>query len=375
VATNGLRMAMQRGRGAAAVPVRSGFAGAAFGIAGVTAALVFGSSLAHLVATPRLSGWAWDVSVEVPTRQVCADAADHGLRRVPGVRAVALVCAAEIEVDGRPVSAWGFRDLRGGIGPVVVAGRAPRRSNEVALGSETLKAIHKRVGDTIRVHGDERTARYHVVGRVVVPPIGDLQPIADGATFTSAGLLPLRETGSNETDYRVIRFAPGTDLRTARERVAALPRAKNALVSSTPVEVSRLEQIDRVPVSIAVLLGVLATIAVTHALVTSVRRRRRELALLKTLGFSRGQVGATVAWQATTLGVVAVVVGLPLGVIVGRVTWQLVADSLGIATEVATPLALLALLVPATLVLVNLVALVPARAAARTRPAVALRSP
>lgn len=374
VATNGLRMAIQRGRGAGAVPVRSAFAGAAFGIAGVTAALVFGSSLAHLVATPRLSGWAWDVSVEVPSRQVCRDAADHGVRRVPRVSAVALVCAADIEVDGRPVSARGFRNLRGDIGPVVVAGRAPRRANEVALGSETLHALHKQIGDTVRVHGDERTARYHVVGRVVVPPIGELQPMADGATFTSAGLLPLRDTGSNETDYRLLQFAPGTDLHAARERVAALPRVKNALLASTPIEVSRLEQIDRVPVALAILLGVLAAIAVAHALVTGVHRRRRELALLKTLGFSRGQVGATVAWQATTLGVVGLVVGIPLGVVVGRVAWQLVADSLGIAAEITTPVAALAVLVPATLVLVNLVAFVPARAAARTRPAVALRS-
>jgi ABC-type lipoprotein release transport system permease subunit len=149
---------------------------------------------------------------------------------------------------------------------------------------------------------------------------------------------------------------------------------ENVGVPTIPVEVSRLQQIDRIPVYLAALLGILALVAVGHVLVTAVRRRARELALLKTLGFDRRQVRATVAWQATTLGAVGLVLGIPAGLIVGRVIWHLVAESLGISTEVATPALWLLLSVPCVFLLVNVIAYFPGRTAARTRPAVALRS-
>ena len=58
--TNGLRMALEPGRGTTAVPVRSAFLGAVFGVVGLTAVLVFASSLGHLDSSPRLYGWTWD---------------------------------------------------------------------------------------------------------------------------------------------------------------------------------------------------------------------------------------------------------------------------------------------------------------------------
>jgi ABC-type lipoprotein release transport system permease subunit len=113
---------------------------------------------------------------------------------------------------------------------------------------------------------------------------------------------------------------------------------------------------------------------VGHALVSAVNRRRRDLALLKTLGFVRGQVSATVAWQASSLAIVGLAVGIPLGLIVGRWAWVLVADGLGVATDAALPTVALLLAIPVALFVANLVAFVPGRLAARTRPAVVLRA-
>lgn len=78
-------------------------------------------------------------------------------------------------------------------------------------------------------------------------------------------------------------------------------------------------------------LGVAATLA--HVLVTAIGRRRRELAILKALGFDRGQVRATVPWHATSFVAVALVVGVPLGAAAGRWVWRMFADNLGIAAE------------------------------------------
>ncbi len=110
-----------------------------------------------------------------------------------------------------------------------------------------------------------------------------------------------------------------------------------------------------------------------HALVSSVRRRRGELALLKTFGFSRRQVRTSVAWQATALAGVGLALGIPIGLALGNVVWRAVAEGVGIATATSVPVVALVLMVPAALLAVGLVAFVPARSAARTIPAAALR--
>jgi predicted lysophospholipase L1 biosynthesis ABC-type transport system permease subunit len=96
--------------------------------------------------------------------------------------------------------------------------------------------------------------------------------------------------------------------------------------------------------------------------------------VLKTLGFTRGQVGATIAWQATTFAVVALCVGLPLGVAAGRWAWQLTADTLGVSSAPVVPPAAVLAVATGAVIAANLVAAVPGRAASRLGAATALRS-
>ena len=62
-AATGIRMALQRGAGRTAVPVRSAIAATAVGVVGLSAALGFSASLGYLLATPRLYGVSWDALV------------------------------------------------------------------------------------------------------------------------------------------------------------------------------------------------------------------------------------------------------------------------------------------------------------------------
>ena len=144
--------------------------------------------------------------------------------------------------------------------------------------------------------------------------------------------------------------------------------------SRLPAEVDHLTQIDRLPFILGGLLALLAVAALVHALVTSVARRRHDLAVLLALGFARRQVEAVVLWQASTVALVGILVGIPLGVVVGRLAWTRVADGLGVANDAAVPTVALALAVPVVLLTAVLVALLPACAAARTDVANALRT-
>jgi len=377
-ATNGVRMAVQSGRGGAAIPVRSALIGAIFGVLGVSGVLMFSSSLNHLVTTPRLYGWTWDfkaADTNFSNDGKGCNRKDFGLAHEPGVAVVAAVCYDDVPLDGRPVTGWGFTPVHGAIEPEVVAGRAPHNAHEVALGSVTLNAMHKHVGDI--VHGRSPSGKsfeYRIVGRIVLPTLDDPQALADGAAFTGPGLLRIFDSNSKSQRYLVGSFTPGIDRAAVEHRIAAIPQLGNPAGPTVAVEVDRLRKIEWLPMTLTALLAGLALLAVGHALITSVRRRRRDLALLKTLGFNRRQVRATIAWLATALATVGLVVGIPIGIIVGRIVWQRVADGLGVSTVVTVPTIALLLVVPAVLALVNLLAFFPARAAANTRPAVALRS-
>jgi hypothetical protein len=373
VATTGVRMAFDPGRGATSVPVRSAVFGAIFGVLGVVSVFVFASSLDHLAATPRLYGWTWDFAV-APTTTSARDAVPH----VPGVAAAAEVLTANVQLDGRPVNVWGYTSLRGHIGPEITAGRAPSGRHEVALGAGTLHDLHKRIGDTVHGEGPDGAHDYRIVGRAVFPRLdtGIPQPLANGAAFGNSGLDPLlsRSNANFGSPNVVVRVASRTQLAAVEQRVAAVPDVERPFGPSIPVEVDRLRQIDWLPVSLAGLLALLALLATGHSIVTGIRRRRHDLAVLKTLGFDRRQVRASVAWQATALACAGLVVGIPAGLITGSLVWRLVAHSLGVAATAAVPALGVVLIVPAALVAVNVVAFLPARAAARTRPAVALRS-
>jgi ABC-type lipoprotein release transport system permease subunit len=128
------------------------------------------------------------------------------------------------------------------------------------------------------------------------------------------------------------------------------------------------------PNTLAAVLAVLGLATLGHSLFAAVRRRTRDLALLKTLGFDRAQVARTMRWQAVTSAMVAVVVGLPVGVAAGRGVWRLVGERIGVVPEPVTPWLLVLAVVPALLALAVLVSAVPARIAARTSPAGVLRA-
>ena len=100
---------------------------------------------------------------------------------------------------------------------------------------------------------------------------------------------------------------------------------------------------------------------------------RRDLAVLKTIGFTQRQLAATVTWQATIAAIIGIAAGGPLGIILGRWLWTLFARQIYAVPEPTVPAASVALLALGTLLLVNLVAALPGRAAARTPAALAQR--
>jgi hypothetical protein len=374
----GVRLALEPGRGRTAVPVRAALAGAAAAVCAVTAAAGFGASLARLVSTPPGYGVTWDVSVG---GFASAAAAEPVARRLLGNSEVAAMAAmlgeTNASIDGRYVPIMAIEERRGSLPPAVIEGREPLRPDEIALGSITLRSLGKQVGDTVTVAAEQRPARrLRVVGRVVLN-----QPHWDSViTQGKGGIVHPDEFRRLVPDPSLaypatflIRLDQGAD----RDQAMARLRHEFAGRLSMPrphADIRNFQRVDGLLGLLAALVVLLALGTMMHALVTSVRRRRRDLAVLKTLGFVRGQVAATIAWQATTSAVVALGVGLPLGVVVGRWAWQLTASQLGVDSgPIVSPLAIAAA-AAGTVLVANLVAATPGWAAGRLRPATTLRS-
>jgi ABC-type lipoprotein release transport system permease subunit len=263
-------------------------------------------------------------------------------------------------------------DLKGHLEPVVIEGRAPVRIDEIVLGVKTFDALGVELGDTIRVGTVRtRTLPMRIVGRGVVEMGRDIE-LGQGAAMSFAAYKPIAPSSLEGCCHALeVRFRPGAG------EPAMLSRLQQPFVNPArglPTTVADFGGVDAMPLVLSALVAVIAAGALAHTLVMAIRRRRRDLAILKTLGFDRRQVLATVAWQSTTFAAVGLLVGLPLGVAAGRWAWNLFADELGVVPEPVTPGLLILLVVPGAVLLANLVAAIPAGIAARTRPAVVLRA-
>jgi ABC-type antimicrobial peptide transport system permease subunit len=128
------------------------------------------------------------------------------------------------------------------------------------------------------------------------------------------------------------------------------------------------------PLTLALALAGAAVLALALTVLTSVRQRRRQLAVLKTLGLRRRQLRAIIAWQASTILVIATLAGIPAGVAAGRWAWASFASTVGFVPVTVVPVLTLLLGSLALLATGNLLALIPAAMAAQTPTAATLRT-
>jgi hypothetical protein len=391
-AVAGIRLAVDPGRNNRAVPVRSAIVGAALTVVVVVATVVFGTSLHTLVSRPPLYGWNWDDELLGPFggfADVPQPLTGTLLNRDPTVAAWTSVSFDNLRLDGETVPVLGTT-INPAVAPPLLSGHGLEAPNQVVLGTGTLQQLHKHLGDTVVVdNGVAKPSRLVIVGTATLPAIGVSNglhlEIATGAVL-SATFIPPADRGFGDLptspEAVFVRFRAGADPVAADRALQQIANKADVrghgplsvVTVQRPAEIVNYRSMGSTPALLGAALAAGALTALGLTLMASVRRRRRDLALFKTLGFTRRQLAATVAWQASVSVTIGVVVGVPFGVIAGRGLWTLFAHALHVVAEPAVPSLTIALIAVGALVLANLVAAIPGYQAAHTPSALLLQA-
>ena len=232
--------------------------------------------------------------------------------------------------------------------------------------------------------GAKRTAPFRVVGEISFPVLSGIAGLGSGADFTIAGYVHAA-CPPGPTQSKCQQAVVGTSNGGLLVSVVPGPRgsaavrhhtdAYLALTSPTVIPTSLVNFGEAVnfPLIFGVMLALFGAATLAHLLVVSVTRRRREIGLLKVLGFVHHQIASAVAWQATALALVGIVVGVPVGLAVGQAVWKAFASNLGVVPVAVVPAWSVVGLVVGVVLAANLLAIAPALAAARSRPGQLLR--
>jgi putative ABC transport system permease protein len=370
------------------------------GVAFVAGTMIFTATLDRTF-TALFESTASDVGVTAAAGFDAGAEGPAGSRPVPAalvdqVRAVDGVAAAEglVQAEGVYVLTPQGEVLDTGGAPGIGAGwiaepalalgdltdgRAPERAGEVALDSGTAEEAGYAVGDRVTLLTPGPRVDATVVGVFTFGEDGGLAG-ASLTAFDVATAQQLTGLGDGFTGIRVD-AAEGVGHAALRDRVAAVVGDGYDVQTAQQQADEQSAALEEGLSFITVLLTAFAVIAlfvgsfiILNTFSMLVAQRTRELALLRALGASRGQVTRSVLVEAAVLGVVGATLGL--------------AGGFGIATGLRALFGSFGLTLDGDLVLsagtvgwsyavgvgVTVVAAwVPARRAARTPPVAAMR--
>jgi FtsX-like permease family len=386
----GVRNAFERRGGKGTVPVGSALLGTVLAVVALCGTAVFGASLSHLTATPRLYGDTFQLNFTDPNG-VPDVALLRSLEHNPAIVDITRGYAVDVSINKSAVGGIAGSPIRGPMLLSSVDGPVPDSDRQIALGVTTMHQVGAHLGSVVDVtvaspSGGERTVPFRVVSRISFPVLGGVVGLGRGAAFTIPGY-----------ESAVCPAGPGRPacmraLQTAAvgggllASVVAGPQGQAAInyylrtyrsitaLPITPTSLVNFGEAVNFPLIFGGILALSGAATLVHLLVVSVSRRRREMGLLKALGLVNRQIAASVAWQATALVSVGVVVGVPLGIVLGREVWSAFANNLGVVPVAVVEPWLLAAIVVGTLVVANLLAVAPALAARRSKPQQLLRA-
>jgi len=377
----GARFALETG--AAGASVRPALVGAVVGVLGVLGSLTFQTGVADAAANPARFGQNFAVDsfpgfggrdfVPAPDLVRVAAAA-------PDVRVVNDTRVNVATVGNLSVTLFSLDPAAGHTPSIqILEGRLPATPGEIALAPGVASSVGASVGDLLTVVGEDPKIRMpmRMTGLAFVPESAHTD-YNHGGWVGAGGYRALFPGGGFKYHEVMIETRPGADVSAVRDRLNKAAGSDEAFFLRRDVfkveEQERFHNVAVLPRLLGAFLGMLAVGAVGHALFVGVRRRRHEVAVLRALGTTRWQARVIVLTQAALIGSIGLAVGVPVGVLLGRALWRVIATSTPLIYVSPVATLALALALPVTVLATGLLASVPARRAARLRVPDVLRA-
>lgn len=366
----GTRFALETGRGRSRVPVRPALIGAIAAVLGVVGALTFRQGIDHTANDPAKFGQTLPEGLSFGPGKPPPGAMASVYRAIkdPAIAVLDDMRINVFNIAGQTVTTFELRPLKGHVNVVTLAGQPPQTADQISLSTGTSKATHLGVGDHVQIDGKAFT-----VSGITFVPEDSHNDYTDGAWMT-AGAMNSIQPDETKDKYHRIRFAwvPGTNVAAAEKRLGEF--GKEIVTPDPPAAEADLTSVRLQPLLLGGFLVLLGVGALGNALATAVRKRRHDLAIMRSLGMTKRQTRLTIAMQATTLAAVGLVFGIPLGLAAGRFSWHVLADATPVVYVAPFAAVALLLVIPGAVAAANVLAAWPARRASRLRPAEVLRA-
>ncbi len=223
-----------------------------------------------------------------------------------------------------PVSLYTYSPVGDALDVVVLDGRMPETASEIAVAPTTGEEESVDVGDTVTLTGTAGVSELTVTGIAFIPT-GPHNGYAEGGWVLPDAYDALFG-GEFRFHFALISTVPEAD----PQRVVDRLRASDGLeLSPAPiiplVERAELRQLRTVPLLLAGFLAILGVGAIAHTLTSTARRRRHDFAMLRALGMRPRDTSVVILVQACVIALVSLTLGVPTGVVVGRLVWRTVA--------------------------------------------------
>ena len=286
----------------------------------------------------------------------------------PNVDAVTLYGATQLLVETRTLDVIGMQPVAGNLVPEVLDGRLPVGADEVALGPRAARTFDVEIGDELTGSAATGEHTLTVTGIALIPGIGGSDLLGQNALVTDGGYRALDPEGP--TFQVVVRLAPDAPADAADQIAASTGLAAGGL--DPPAAITSLDRVRDIPDIVAAAVGALGVLSLGHLMLVGVHRRRRDFAVLRSLGATRGRATQVVHWQATATTALVLGAGMPLGVLAGASLYQRFVHNVGARPDAVLPLGRTALALVVLALLANVVAAVAARRVRRDPPALVL---
>jgi putative ABC transport system permease protein len=273
-----------------------------------------------------------------------------------------------VAVGTRNVGAVARIPRKGALPWTMASGRLPTAADEVAVGPRLGHELDVAVGNTLTVRDPAgRPHALRVVGVGMIATDSDTQ-LGSSMVVTPPTLTQLSTTPGYQD--ALVRFQPGT----AAGPIEDLASKFEIATPNLPVEVRNLRDLGGLPMLLGAFYALVGAAALVHALIVTSRRRVRDLAVLRALGFTSPQVVLTLVVMAVTMVGFGLLLAVPIGVGVGRTVWDNAVTGIGAISPPVVPWWQLAALVAGALLIAVLVACAIALRARPRNPAATLRS-